>query len=153
METNAAQAPPVASTVPSFSAKTVTGENVTNEIFSAKKITVVNIWGTFCPPCIGEMPELGEWARSMPENAQIIGIVCDASDGSPEIKEASRILREAGVDFVNIVPNQQLNNFISGVEVVPTTIFVNSKGEVVGTAIFGADVDGYKSELKRLLNE
>lgn len=147
----AAQASPVAKNVPNFSAKTIKGETVTNEIFAAKKITMVNIWGTFCPPCIGEMPELGEMARSMPADAQLIGLICDASDGSQQIQKALQITKEAGADFVNIIPDEQLMNFMENVEAVPTTIFVNSKGEVVGKAVIGADLDAYKDELKKLL--
>ena len=147
----AAQASPVAKNVPNFSAKTIKGETVTNEIFAAKKITMVNIWGTFCPPCIAEMPELGEMARSMPADAQLIGLICDASDGSQQIQKALQITKEAGADFVNIIPDEQLMNFMENVEAVPTTIFVNSKGEVVGKAVIGADLDAYKDELKKLL--
>ena len=66
-----AQASPVAANIPDFTTTTITGETVTNEIFAAKKITVLNIWGTFCPPCIAEMPELGKMARSLPDDAQI----------------------------------------------------------------------------------
>jgi len=148
-----AQASPVAKNVPTFSAKTITGEAVTEKIFAEKKITIVNIWGTFCPPCIAEMPELGEMARSMPADAQIIGLVCDATENSPQIQKAQDILSQAGANFVNIVPDEQLMNFIANVEAVPTTIFVNSKGEVVGKAVIGADVDGYKDELEKLLKE
>ena len=145
------QASPVAAKVPAFSAKTVDGETVTQEIFAEKKITMVNIWGTFCPPCIGEMPELGEMARSLPDDAQIIGLVCDATDGSPEIQKAREILSKADADFVNIIPNAELLKFMEGVEVVPTTIFVNSRGEVVGKTILGADIKGYHAQLEQLL--
>ena len=150
---NTAQASPVAKNIPSFSATTITGATVTNEIFAAKKITVVNIWGTFCPPCIAEMPELGEMARSMPADAQIIGLVCDAEENSPQIQKAQEITQKAGADFVNIVPDAQLMKFMEGVEAVPTTIFINSKGKVVGNAIIGADVEGYKHELEKLLKQ
>lgn len=152
-DVQSSQSSPVAANVPNFTATTIDGEQVTNEIFAAKKITMVNIWGTFCPPCIGEMPDLGEMARSLPADAQIIGLVCDAAPGSPEIQKALKIVDEAGVDFVNIVPDGQLTKFIANVEVVPTTVFVNSKGEVVGKTILGADMKSYQSELKRLLNE
>jgi len=147
-----AQASPVAKTVPNFSAKTIKGETVTNEIFASKKITIVNIWGTFCPPCIGEMPALGDMARSMPADAQIVGLVCDATENSPQIQKALQITQEANADFVNIVPDKNLMSFMENVEAVPTTVFVNSKGEVVGQAIIGANVEGYKNELKKLLN-
>lgn len=137
--------------MPTFSATNLDGQPVTNEIFASKKITIVNIWGTFCPPCIGEMPELGELARNMPADAQLIGLVCDAEDDSPQIQEAKEILRDAGANFVNIVPDENLMRFLNDVDAVPTTIFVNSKGEIVGQKIVGADVDGYKDELAKLL--
>ena len=149
-----AQASPVSKNIPNFTAKTITGETVTNEIFAAKKITVVNIWGTFCPPCIAEMPELGEMARALPTDAQLIGFVCDTTEDSPQqIQKAIQITQESGADFVNIVPDEQLLAFMENVEAVPTTIFVNSKGEVVGRAVIGADVEAYKDELEKLLKD
>ncbi len=148
---NTAQASPVAKNVPAFTAETITGETVTNEIFASKKITLVNIWGTFCPPCIAEMPELAEMARNLPADAQIIGLVLDASENSTQVQRAQEITQQAGADFVNIIPDAQLQNFMENIEAVPTTIFVNSKGEVVGKAIIGADLKGYKNELEKLL--
>lgn len=147
-----AQASPVAKNIPNFNAKTINGEDVTEKIFADKKITVVNIWGTFCPPCIAEMPELGEMARSLPQDAQIIGLVCDAKENSAQVQRAQEILQEATADFVNIIPDAQLLKFMENVEAVPTTIFINNKGEVVGEAIIGANVKGYKDELEKLLN-
>src|SRR5699024_5930416 len=47
-----------------FEAETIDGESVTQDIFGQSKLTMVNIWGTFCGPCIQEMPELGEISRS-----------------------------------------------------------------------------------------
>jgi len=148
---NAAQASPVAKSVPAFNAKTTDGAPVTNEIFATKKITIVNIWGTFCPPCIAEMPDLAEMSRNLPADAQIIGLVCDATDNSPQVQKAQQILQQAGADFVNIIPDEQLIKFLDGVEAVPTTVFVNGKGEVVGKAIIGANVEDYKRELETLL--
>lgn len=149
-----AQTSPVAKNVPSFTATTVDGRQVTEKIFADKKITMVNIWGTFCPPCIAEMPELGEMARELPADAQIIGLICDASsENAPQVQTARDILKDANADFVNIIPDAQLMKFMESVEAVPTTIFVNGKGEVVGKAIIGADVEGYKNELEKLLKQ
>ena len=131
---------------PAFAAKDINGQPVTNDIFAPKKLTVVNVWGTFCPPCIGEMPELGEWSRQMPDDVQIIGLVCDIEDENDKrhIKAAKEIIGKAKVDFVNVIPDSSLQAFLSQVEAVPTTFFVNSQGQIVGEPIVGADVDGYK---------
>ena len=139
--------------LPQFSTKDLAGNAVTNDIFAKKKLTVVNIWGTFCPPCIGEMPELGKWAKEMPADAQIIGIVCDM-DGEGDSKtqqEALRILKEAGADFVNLVPDKELMKYLDTVDAVPTTIFVDSSGNLVGHPVIGADVDAYKKAVKDYL--
>ena len=139
---------------PEFIAKDINGNQVSNEIFTQKKLTVVNIWGTFCPPCIGEMPELGKLAREMPSDVQIIGIVCDVrgNDDFNTINAAKKILEDANADFLNIVPNAEINTYLQNVDAVPTTIFVNSQGEVIGNPIIGADVDGYTEFVKEYMN-
>ncbi len=62
----------------SFSATDLDGNAVDESIFSSSKLTMVNIWATFCGPCIGEMPDLGllneEYAS---EGFQVVGIVAD----------------------------------------------------------------------------
>ena len=41
-----------------FTAIDLNGNKVTEDIFKGKKLTMINIWATFCSPCIGEMPYL-----------------------------------------------------------------------------------------------
>ena len=140
---------------PAFTATTINGSTVTNQIFADKKLTVWNTWGTFCGPCIGEMPELAEWAETMPDDVQLVGLVCDVRDeGDTEtINAARRILNDANANFINIIPNAELNEYLSTVEAVPTTIFIDSNGNIVGEPIVGADVDGYKDFVEEYLGD
>lgn len=138
---------------PAFTTVDIDGNPVTQDIFKGKKVTVVNIWGTFCPPCIEEMPELGRWAIEMPSDAQIIGIVCDIGDKNDKktINKAKKITAEANVKFVNIIPNDEIMNYLERVEAVPTTIFVDSEGKIIGETVVGADVLKYQALLQRYL--
>ena len=44
-----------------FSGKDVNGKSVnTEDIFAKNKVTVVNMWASWCGPCVGEIPELDE---------------------------------------------------------------------------------------------
>ena len=151
--TSTSEAVADANRFPDFTTVDIEGNSVTQDIFKDKKVTVINIWGTFCPPCIGEMPELGQWAREMPADAQIIGLVCDVSDKNDKktINKAQKITAEANVKFVNIIPNSDIMKYLEQVEAVPTTIFVNSKGEIIGEMVVGANVPKYKELLKRYL--
>lgn len=42
-----------------FTAQDLQGNGVNQEILKGKKLTMVNVWATFCDPCINEMPDLG----------------------------------------------------------------------------------------------
>lgn len=138
---------------PAFQTVDVAGNTVTQDIFKGKKITVINIWGTFCPPCIEEMPELGKWAREMPQEAQIIGLVCDASGPNDKATTAAalQILREANAGFVNILPDDNILQYLSDLDAVPVTIFVDSAGNIIGEKVVGADVAKYKQQVQRYL--
>ncbi len=58
-----------------FSGVDMDGNEVSEEIFSKSKLTMVNVWATYCNPCLSEMPGLGELAKAYsPEEFQVIGI-------------------------------------------------------------------------------
>ena len=81
---------------PAFETVDLNGSVVTSEIFSGKDLTVINIWGTYCNPCIDEMPDLAEWSTSMPENMQLIGLVSDLSSADDaETLELAQMICEA----------------------------------------------------------
>lgn len=131
---------------PSFTTIDIYGNEVSSSLFAENKITVVNIWGTFCGPCINEMPELGEWNNRLPEGVGLVGIVCDIN-GPYDIDTmdyAGEIVDYTGAHYVNLVPDSGLWDILNYVDAVPTTIFVDAEGYIVGDYIVGAYVAGYK---------
>lgn len=140
--------------MPAFTAKDLNGETITAAIFSEKDLTVVNIWGTFCTPCVAEMPELGEWADTMPDNVQIIGLIVDIA-GDEDTKHhdlAVTITEKAGAEFTHIIANADFDSVLQWVVGVPTTLFVDKEGKLVGQPIVGADVEGYQTFVEDYLN-
>lgn len=139
---------------PAFTATDLDGNTVTESIFREKDLTVLNIWGTFCGPCIGEMPELGEWAKEMPENVQIVGLIIDINgdDDTEHHDLAIEITQKAGADFPNLIANADFAPILKDVIGVPTTLFIDGEGNLVGDPVIGADVDGYKKFVEDYLN-
>ena len=137
----------------SFTAKNLNLEDVDDSIFKNKDLTVLNIWGTFCGPCINEMPELGAWAKEMPENVQIIGLVADIAGetDSKQIDTAKTILEKTDANFQNIIPNADFMPLLSTVVGVPTTYFINREGKIIGKPIVGAQVPKYKAFVEEYL--
>lgn len=140
---------------PSFTATDLNGSTVTESIFGEKDLTVLNIWGTFCGPCIGEMPELGEWAKEMPDNVQILGLIIDISgEEDTEHRDlAVDITQKAGADFTNLIANADFAPILKDVVGVPTTLFIDGDGNIVGDPIVGADVEGYQTFVEEYLGE
>ena len=79
------------------------------ELFSQYELTMVNLWGTFCGPCIQEMPGLEELSREMRErNIAIVGVVTDINGpaDSAVIAEAEDIIARTGVTYLNLLPGR-----------------------------------------------
>ena len=136
---------------PAFKSYNLEGKEVSQEIFAGKKLTMINFWGTYCPPCIDEMPDLGELGRSMPEGTQLVGIVIDVGD-EETFKEAIEITQDAKADFTNILIAEEMIPFLETITAVPTTIFVDAKGNVVGQPIVGSrSGEAYRKEVEKAL--
>lgn len=145
----------MAGAFPLFETKDLNGNTVTNDIFTGKKLTVVNVWGTYCGPCVNEMPELAAWAAEMPGDVQIIGLVCDLGsyEDTATVEKAKLICEKTGVTYLNLVANEDFYDLLANVTGVPTTLFVNGEGNIVGEMIVGANVQLYKDQVEMLLNE
>ena len=136
-----------------FTTTDLFGREVTGDIFAEKDVTLVNIWATFCDPCIEEMPDLQAISESMPDNAQLIGIVGDVKHmRSDEYVEALAVTEENGVTFTNLIADRSMK-FMNKVMLVPTTVLVDSEGNVIGDPIIGSEVEKYKQALADALNK
>lgn len=127
-----------------FSATDLNGNTVDQTALADYKLTMVNVWATFCTPCLNEMPELGELADEYSgKGVQIVGLVTDLtdSDGSisqTQLETAQDIVGKTGADYTHIVPSTDMYGLLSQITSVPTTFFVDSKGNQVGMAYVGA---------------
>ncbi|MBQ6949674.1 MAG: TlpA family protein disulfide reductase, partial [Firmicutes bacterium] len=68
-----------------FETTTLTGETVDQAVLEEYDLTMVNVWATFCGPCINEMPDIAKIAdESREQGVQVLGLVSDvmARDGS-----------------------------------------------------------------------
>lgn len=123
-----------------FDTVTLTGDKVTSDLFKDYKITMINLWTTDCSPCIEEMPDIAKLYDSKPEGSNIISICIDTVDDEKAVKFATKVMKDAGANFMTLIPDEVLQNTLTNqTRVYPTTIFVDSNGKVVGSPHFGAN--------------
>lgn len=135
-----------------FSTWNLEGEVVTQEIFEQKSLTMVNIWGTFCGPCISEMPGIGELNREYGNrDFQVVGMLCDVYEAGDET--ALQIVNETQADYQHLIVSQDLaHGILSQVTSVPLTVFLDSEGNMVGEVYMGArDKETWKLIIEQLL--
>ncbi len=129
-----------------FSAQSIDGRTVTSDIFRNYDITMVNIWATYCGPCIEEMPEIAGLYGNRPQGSNVISICVDAGDNQGRLKAARKIMGKSGAKFITLVPDSILKYKLTDrVTIFPTTIFVDSQGKTVGDPHFGdRDAESYR---------
>lgn len=140
-----------------FEAQDLEGNKVTESVFSDAKLTMVNVWATYCNPCLSEMPELGELAAEYDAaQFQIIGIVSDVQEGmeAEAITYASSLVSQTGADYPHLLLNESLfYAMLTEVSAVPTTFFIDEKGKVLDTVVGARDKDSWKELIDEFLEE
>ncbi len=140
-----------------FEAQDLEGNTVTESVFSDAKLTMVNVWATYCNPCLSEMPELGELSAEYDAaQFQIIGIVSDVQEGMEEeaVAYASSLVSQTGAAYPHLLLNESLfYAMLSEVSAVPTTFFIDEKGAVLDTVVGARDKDSWKEMIDELLEE
>lgn len=131
--------------LPKFASEDLEGNQVDESILKNAKLTMLNIWATYCGPCLNEMPELGQLAADLKDQGvQIVGLVTDVlkQDGAidrDQVDFARQVVEETGADYTHILPSQDLINAILWqVSAVPTTVFLDESGNMIGYAYTGS---------------
>lgn len=135
-----------------FETSTLDGEKIDQDIFTKADLTMLNIWGTFCSPCIQEMPELGELSKEYQGKMQIVGLISDVM--KTEDETAKKIIEYTGADYVHIInSNDLLSGYMRQVQVVPTTIFLDKEGKLVDKITGAKDKETWKAIIEEMLEK
>lgn len=121
-----------------FTAKDLDGNEVDQSVFANAKLTMMNIWATFCGPCINEMPELGELAAEGGTDYQIIGVCADLNGTEDMLEDAKEIVSQTKANYLHLQPAEDLYPVLTASSSVPVTFFFDSEGKLVGKGILGA---------------
>ena len=120
------------------------GNDIDSRLIADKKLVMVNIWATYCGPCIDEMQGLGELYRELQDQGiMIVGLLSDCSNADLSVNEkqaesARNIAERTKADYPHILPSRTIyRNVLTQIQVVPTTFFVDGRGQMVGQVYVG----------------
>ena len=130
--------------VGSFTTEDINGEEYTEAVFQEADLTMVNVFATWCGPCVNEIPYLAELDEKMKDKGvQVIGIVMDAVKGTEEdeegIKKAQILAEKTKAEYPFLLPDSgYMNGRLSYVQAFPETFFVDKNGNIVGETYSGS---------------
>lgn len=137
-----------------FEGTDLEGNTVSEDVFTQSKLTMVNVWATYCNPCLREMPGLGELAAEYDGSEfQIIGIVSDVREGEDQALVES-LVQQTGANYPHLLLNDSINNaFMGSVSGVPTTFFFDGEGMYLGGVVGSAEKSEWEELIHGLLEE
>jgi len=131
---------------PAFSVKALDGHTIHLADLKNRPL-VVDFWATWCAPCRASMPHLNEVStRYAKQGLTVLGMSVDETGPAPVKKFASQL----GVHFTIAMANDEMLDAYGPIRVIPTTFFINRKGEIVRRVVGFIDpetMDGYVKEI------
>ena len=86
------------------------------------KVVVLNLWATWCTPCLEELPSLIRLHHDMPDVA-IVAVSIDQDD-----QVYRRFLTQRGIDFTTVRDESQRINALYGTAQIPETYVIDRQG-------------------------
>jgi thiol-disulfide isomerase/thioredoxin len=99
------------------------------------EVVVLNVWGSWCPPCRKEAPDLVAAAKELGAEAVFVGLNTRDLDKAP----ARKFVREFGVSFPSIYDpsGKQLLGFRGQVSpgAIPSTLVIDAQGNIAARIV------------------
>ena len=133
----------------SFETTDLDGNPVSSaELFAQNEVTLVNIWATWCGPCVGELADLQELSvRLQEKGCGLIGLLDD-----DDLDSARQLIADNGVAYPVILAPDNLYSLLP-ITAYPTTFYIGRDGSVVAPPVIGAYVSEYENLLSLVLGE
>jgi len=129
---------------PSLGFTTLDGKSMTLADFRGKPV-LMNLWATWCGPCVAEMPTLAATAKRLSGKVTVIAV---AQDDAAKVKP---FLAGKALDALPIYLDPKLSLSIHYKANLPTTILYGADGKEVWRVTGGFDWAG--AEAQKLLAE
>ena len=121
-------------------------KNINNETINLNKfensLIIINFWATWCAPCIEEMPSLSRLqSNTVFNNLKIIPI----NVGRDSVEKTKNFYKKLKIDNLKIYFDKDVelaNKFL--LRGLPTTVFINKKGEEFARVIGFVNFDDKK---------
>ena len=137
-----------------FSSRTLDGVAFSSDYFANYDVTVINVWATWCQPCVSELEHLEKLNSTYSDkNVSCIGILFDSGDDGA-IFQAKNILASKSATFLQLEMSEKAHELLEqpyNMTSLPTTFFVNSNGDIIDVKVGADSYAGWCNSLEGIL--
>ncbi len=127
--------------------KTLTGQSTNLQPFAGAKLTLVNLWATWCGPCREEMPALDRLHKKyQAQGLTVVGV--DVDEAGEVVK---RFLGKMRVSYPMLLSTREKTAAVLGIEALPTTYLLDQGGDVLAVFVGGIDLAEVTHEIEAQL--
>lgn len=122
--------------------------------YQGQKVVLVNIWATWCAPCVEEFPYLVDLQREYPDELQVVFVSADFPDSRDR---ALAFLKKQEVDWTTYFKEGKDQPFIESLSdnwsgALPFTKIISKDGDVIATWEQGAEYEKFKHHVIKAIN-
>ncbi len=132
---------------PDFAFHGLDGRTITLADYKGK-VVILNIWATWCPSCVEEMPSLEKLSQELKgANFQLLAVSIDAQGADA----VAPFMRNHRLTFPALLDEHSMSQRLYGITGVPESFIINKKG-IVDKVVIGP-VDWDAPEVVRYFRE
>jgi thiol-disulfide isomerase/thioredoxin len=114
------------------------------------QVLVLNLWATWCPPCLEEVPKLNDiFDRYKNKEVQVIGIALDKDS----LELVGPFVKKNKITYPILVGNQQILAALQNFKGVPTTVLFDQEGKIRKRFDGSFDLEQLEESLQSLLKD
>lgn len=135
---------------PDFALKDLDG-NVIALTGQKGRITLLNFWGTWCPPCRAEVPGLQKLHETFAgKNVDIVGAATQEPKGAEGVRE---YCTKNSITYKQALSDEETEDKFGGIHEVPVTVLIDGEGRIRYRWDGDRDYDTFRAAVERLLSE
>lgn len=123
----AKEAPVVGGIAPGFTLSDLNGRSVDlQKVVKNNKVTLVNFWATWCPPCRAEIPEFVKfYHKHAGKRLEIVAV--NLQESTADVKNFAK---NNGMNFPIVTDSSGKVGELYQVSAIPTTFFIDRNGKI-----------------------
>ena len=116
------------------------------------KITIINFWGTWCTPCVNELPYFDQIATNYKDDVNVIAIHTNMiNDTAPGY--VGEYYKDSNIVFATDLANEDYYTLLGGRGTYPYTVIIDENGKILKIFVAAVHYEDLEEVVKEALTK